>query len=172
MRFNGGLFRGADALPLTEVQLSLLIVAGEKDWKEVKPAIFGILLERALDKRQRHKLGAHYTPRSYVERLVMPTVIESLRADWCDVQAAALTLANQGKLEDARAEARAFHRQLCDIRVLDPASGSGNFLYVALELMKRLEAGVMALLAELGEEQRPCRWRAIPWTRISFWGWS
>jgi hypothetical protein len=153
MRFNGGLFRDADALPLTEVQLSLLIAAGEKDWKEVEPAIFGTLLERALDKRQRHKLGAHYTPRAYVERLVMPTVIEPLRADWRDVQAAALTLANQGKLEDARAEVRTFHRQLCDIRVLDPACGSGNFLYVALELMKRLEGEVMALLAELGEEQ-------------------
>ncbi len=153
MRFNGGLFRDADALPLTEVQLSLLIAAGEKDWKEVEPAIFGTLLERALDKRQRHKLGAHYTPRAYVERLVMPTVIEPLRADWRDVQAAALTLANQGKLDDARAEVHAFHRQLCETLVLDPACGSGNFLYVALELMKRLEGEVMALLAELGEEQ-------------------
>ena len=153
MRFNGGLFRDADALPLTEVQLSLLIAAGEKDWKEVEPAIFGTLLERALDKRQRHKLGAHYTPRAYVERLVMPTVIEPLRADWRDVQAAALTLANQGKLGDARAEVRAFHRQLCETLVLDPACGSGNFLYVALELMKRLEGEVIALLRELGEEQ-------------------
>ena len=153
MRFNGGLFRDADALPLTEVQLSLLIAAGEKDWKEVEPAIFGTLLERALDKRQRHKLGAHYTPRAYVERLVMPTVIEPLRNDWRDVQAAALTLANQGKMEDARAEVRAFHRQLCETLVLDPACGSGNFLYVALELMKRLEGEVMALLAELGEQQ-------------------
>ena len=153
LRFNGGLFRDADALPLTEVQLSLLIAAGEKDWKEVEPAIFGTLLERALDKRQRHKLGAHYTPRAYVERLVMPTVIEPLRADWRDVQAAALTLANQGKLDDARAEVHAFHRQLCETLVLDPACGSGNFLYVALELMKRLEGEVMALLAELGDEQ-------------------
>ena len=153
MRFNGGLFRDADALALTEVQLSLLIAAGEKDWKEVEPAIFGTLLERALDKRQRHKLGAHYTPRAYVERLVMPTVIEPLRADWRDVQAAALTLANQGKLDEARAEVRAFHRQLCETLVLDPACGSGNFLYVALELMKRLEGEVMALLAELGDDQ-------------------
>ena len=152
-RFNGGLFRDANALPLNEVQLLLLIEAAGKDWKEVEPAIFGTLLERALDKRQRHKLGAHYTPRAYVERLVMPTVIEPLRADWRDVQAAALTLANQGKLEDARAEVRAFHRQLCETLVLDPACGSGNFLYVALELMKRLEGEVMALLAELGEEQ-------------------
>ncbi len=72
-RFNGG---------LSEVQLSLLILAAQHDWREVEPAIFGTLLERALDKRQRHKLGAHYTPRAYVERLVTPVVMELLRADW------------------------------------------------------------------------------------------
>ena len=63
-RFNGGLFEDADALPLNTMQLGLLIVAAEADWKQVEPAIFGTLLERALDKRQRHKLGAHYTPRA------------------------------------------------------------------------------------------------------------
>lgn len=153
MRFNGGLFKDASALPLTEVQLSLLIDAAAKDWREVEPAIFGTLLERALDKRQRHKLGAHYTPRAYVERLVVPTIMDPLRADWRNVQAAALTFANQGQMEQARDTVRAFHASLCEIRVLDPACGSGNFLYVALELMKRLEGEVTALLAELGEEQ-------------------
>ncbi|THD82411.1 class I SAM-dependent DNA methyltransferase [Aliigemmobacter aestuarii] len=153
MRFNGGLFKDATALPLSEIQLSLLIQAAEHDWREVEPAIFGTLLERALDKRQRHKLGAHYTPRAYVERLVVPTIMEPLRADWRDVQAAALTLANQGRLDEARETVRAFHTHLCEIRVLDPACGSGNFLYVALELMKRLEGEVTALLHDLGEEQ-------------------
>jgi len=153
MRFNGGLFKDADALPLSNVQLSLLIDAAEKDWREVEPAIFGTLLERALDKRQRHKLGAHYTPRAYVERLVVPTIMDPLRGDWRNVQAAALTLANQGQMEQARGTVRAFHAQLCGVRVLDPACGSGNFLYVALELMKRLEGEVTALLTELGEEQ-------------------
>lgn len=152
-KFNGGLFKDADALPLSNVQLSLLIDAAERDWREVEPAIFGTLLERALDKRQRHKLGAHYTPRAYVERLVVPTIMDPLRADWRDVQAAALTLANQGQIDAARDAVRAFHASLCEIRVLDPACGSGNFLYVALELMKRLEGEVTALLAELGEEQ-------------------
>ena len=152
-KFNGGLFKDADALPLSNVQLSLLIDAAKRDWRAVEPAIFGTLLERALDKRQRHKLGAHYTPRAYVERLVVPTIMQPLRADWRDVQAAAMTLANQGKLAEARATVHTFHRQLCEIRVLDPACGSGNFLYVALELMKRLEGEVTALLAELGEKQ-------------------
>ena len=152
-RFNGGLFKDAEALALSNVQLSLLIDAAQCDWREVEPAIFGTLLERALDKKQRHKLGAHYTPRAYVERLVVPTIMDPLRADWRDVQAAALTLSKQGKDDEAREVVRAFHRQLCDIRVLDPACGSGNFLYVALELMKRLEGEVTDLLTDLGEGQ-------------------
>ncbi|KNX40175.1 hypothetical protein ROTO_32990 [Roseovarius tolerans] len=152
-RFNGGLFKEADALPLSEVQLSLLIDAATCDWRDVEPAIFGTLLERALDKRQRHKLGAHYTPRAYVERLVVPTIIDPLRSDWRDVQAAAVALAAQGREDKARDTVRAFHARLCEVRVLDPACGSGNFLYVALELMKRLEGEVTALLADLGEDQ-------------------
>jgi hypothetical protein len=152
-RFNGGLFKDAEALALSNVQLSLLIDAAQCDWREVEPAIFGTLLERALEKKQRHKLGAHYTPRAYVERLVVPTIMDPLRADWRDVQAAALTLSKQGKDDEAREVVRAFHRQLCDIRVLDPACGSGNFLYVALELMKRLEGEVTDLLTDLGEGQ-------------------
>ena len=152
-RFNGGLFANATALPVTEVQLSLLIRAAQHDWREVEPAIFGTLLERALDVRQRHKLGAHYTPRAYVERLVNPTVIQPLRDEWISVQGAALTLASQGQQHLALETVRAFHRRLCDLRVLDPACGSGNFLYVALELMKRLEGEVMALLRDLGDDQ-------------------
>ncbi|MDT0682305.1 DNA methyltransferase [Roseicyclus sp. F158] len=153
LRFNGGLFRDASALPLSEVQLSLLIEAAEADWKQVEPAIFGTLLERALDKNSRHKLGAHYTPRAYVERLVMPTIIEPLRADWRSVQAAADLLRSQSKEKEALREVQGFHRKLCEVTVLDPACGSGNFLYVALELMKRLEGEVIATMEELGETQ-------------------
>ena len=66
LRFNGGLFADPHALPVTEPQLELLIEAARADWRDVEPAIFGTLLERALDPRERHKLGAHYTPRAYV----------------------------------------------------------------------------------------------------------
>lgn len=152
-RFNGGLFKEADALPLNELQLGLLIEAAQADWKQVEPAIFGTLLERALDKKQRHKLGAHYTPRAYVERLVMPTIIEPLREDWKDVQTAVQRLTEDGKDAEARKLVHGFHRKLCETRVLDPACGSGNFLYVALEMMKRLEGEVTALLSDLGEDQ-------------------
>lgn len=152
-RFNGGLFKEANALLLNEVQLSLLIEAAEADWREVEPAIFGTLLERALDKRQRHKLGAHYMPRSYVQRLVTPTIMDPLRADWRDVQAGVQRLTSDGKNEEARKLVRDFQQKLCELRVLDPTCGSGNFLYVALEMMKRLEGEVVALLSELGEDQ-------------------
>jgi len=138
LRFNGGLFKDPKALPLTQVHLSLLIEAASKNWREVETAVFGTLLERALDKRQRHKLGAHYTPRAYVERLVGPTIIEPLCNDWRDVQAAAVTLSNQGREDEARDTVRAFHARLCDIRVLDPACGSGNFLYVAFNLFRKV----------------------------------
>jgi hypothetical protein len=150
LRFNGGLFSKADALPLSAEQLRLLIQAAGADWRDVEPAIFGTLLERALDPRERHKLGAHYTPRAYVERLVLPTVIEPLREEWDAVKTAAL---GQDR-ETAVAEVRAFHDTLCATRVLDPACGTGNFLYVTLELMKRLEGEVLDFLSStLGERQ-------------------
>lgn len=152
-RFNGGLFKGIDPIPLTAEQIQLLIDAAKADWRFVEPAIFGTLLERALDPRERHKLGAHYTPRAYVERLVMPTLIEPLREQWGDVRAAAETLLRQNKRDQALKELRAFHYQLCQTRVLDPACGSANFLYVALEHMKRLEGEVLAFIAEQSQGQ-------------------
>ncbi len=153
LRFNGKLFKQPDVLPLDRAQLALLLEAAKADWKHVEPAIFGTLLERALDPSERHKLGAHYTPRAYVERLVLPTVMEPLRSEWSDAQAAALTLASEGKHDDAVAALRRFHHRLCTVRVLDPACGSGNFLYVTLEHLKRLEGEVLNALDELGYRQ-------------------
>ena len=153
LRFNGNLFRDIDPIPLKPDQIELLITAGRHDWSQVEPAIFGTLLERALDPDERHKLGAHYTPRAYVERLVMPTIIDPLRDEWKNVQAAAAALENQGKEDKAVEEIRDFHRKLCEIRILDPACGSGNFLYVTLEHMKRLEGEVLGTLTDLGAGQ-------------------
>lgn len=151
LRFNGGLFADTEAIALNADQLEILIDAAERDWSAVEPAIFGTLLERALDEREREQLGAHYTPRAYVERLVLPTIIEPLRADWEAVKAAAVELADIGDKAGAVAELRGFHEKLCDTTILDPACGTGNFLYVALEHLKRLEGEVLDLLAGLGE---------------------
>ncbi|MGY1409829.1 class I SAM-dependent DNA methyltransferase [Luteimonas sp. A611] len=169
LKFNGKLFKQPDTLPLDRAQLDLLVDAARADWKHVEPAIFGTLLERALSPKDRHKLGAHYTPRAYVERLVLPTVIEPLRKEWSNVQAAVLTLsAEVGEADEAdsatarqrdsiRTESIAllknFHRRLCNIRVLDPACGSGNFLYVTLEHLKRLEGEVLTALDDFSYRQ-------------------
>ncbi len=154
LHFNGGLFADAAVLPLDGPQLKLLRKAASLEWRHVEPAIFGTLLERALDPAERHKLGAHYTPRAYVERLVLPTVIEPLRDEWENVRAAAITRATRGDLKGAIKETRAFHHRLCGIRVLDPACGSGNFLYVTLEHMKRLEGEVLELVESFGDNMR------------------
>jgi len=153
LRFNGGLFEDAEALPIGEEQLALLIEASKADWRDVEPAIFGTLLERALDPQERHHLGAHYTPREYVERLVLPAVIEPLRAEWEAVLAAAVTLDAQGDKPGAIAQVKLFHRKLCQIKILDPACGSGNFLYVTFEHLKRLEGEVLNALEGFGDEQ-------------------
>ncbi len=154
LKFNGGLFESTKALPLTRDQLGLLIEAADSRWRDVEPAIFGTLLERALDPDERHALGAHYTPRAYVERLVIPTLVEPIRDDWRNAQAVITQQVNAGDQAAAIETAQAFHRQLCSIRVLDPACGSGNFLYVALEHMKRLEGEVLETLQSLGETQQ------------------
>ena len=158
-RFNGKLFKraaqGELVLPLNRDQIEDLHACARRRWNEVEPAIIGTLLERALDPRERHKLGAHYTPRAYVERLVLPTVIEPLRADWALAQATSLSLAKDGKAEQAVATLRRFHHDLCQVKVLDPACGSGNFLYVTLEHLKRLEGEVLDQLAALtGGQQK------------------
>lgn len=168
VKFNGKLFKGANApgysLPLTPAQIDLLLAAAQANWREVEPAIFGTLLERALSTTERHALGAHYTPRAYVERLVLPTVIQPLRAQWADAQTAALLLAQEAadldskrdsakKLDEACAQIRQFHHHLCTLRVLDPACGSGNFLYITFEHLKRLEGEVLNQLQQLGQTQ-------------------
>lgn len=152
-RFNGGLFEGIDPIALDRDQIKMLIKAAKADWRFVEPAIFGTLLERALDPRERHKLGAHYTPRAYVERLVMPALIEPLRAEWQTAQVAAEGWLQRKKPDKALGELTNFHHRLCQIRVLDPACGSANFLYVALEHMKRLEGEVLNLIGDLTSGQ-------------------
>lgn len=152
-KFNGYLFKERTALPLDAEELEVLIEAAEHVWTEVEPAIFGTLLERALNPKERAKLGAHYTPRAYVERLIGPTIMEPLRADWDGVRGAAATLIEEGKADEAKAFVEAFHSRLAQTKVLDPTCGTGNFLYVAMARMKELEGEVLDLLVELGDDQ-------------------
>jgi hypothetical protein len=152
-RFNGEFFKRREVLQLGKEEIKNLREAADADWREVEPAIFGTLLEQALSDRERSKLGAHYTPRAYVERLVIATVIEPLRVDWATVLSTAERQKAEGRARDAITTVRTFHDRLCTTRVLDPACGTGNFLYVALELVKRLEGEVLEALADLGGQE-------------------
>ncbi|CAH1659772.1 Class I SAM-dependent DNA methyltransferase [Hyphomicrobiales bacterium] len=149
-RFNGKLYEDAKVYPLGREEIGELLAAAEHDWKEVEPAIFGALLEQALDAEERARLGAHYTPRAYVERLVVETVIGPLREDWRAVLGAAQQARDGGDAKKALALVEGFHETLCATRVLDPACGTGNFLHVSQELMKKLEGEVLDAASELG----------------------
>ncbi|WP_137157678.1 DNA methyltransferase [Rhizobium sp. FKL33] len=152
-KFNGEFFKKRRALPLAQEEIGELAAAARYDWKDVEPAIFGTFLEQALDPDDRRKLGAHYTPRAYVERLVIATVIDPLRAEWDNARSTADRQKAEGKADAAIKTVQAFHDRLCEIRVLDPACGTGNFLYVSLELMKRLEGEVLEALNDLGGQE-------------------
>lgn len=152
-RFNGYLFKEHEALPLNAEELEVLIKAAEARWTMVEPAIFGTLLERALNPNERAKLGAHFTPPSFVERLVVPTIMEPLRAEWSGVKAAVVDLLDKERRAEAAKVVQAFHRKLAKTLVLDPACGTGNFLYVAMAKMKELEAEVIELATGLGRYQ-------------------
>jgi hypothetical protein len=151
--FNGGLFAERTAIPLHREEIGELLEASRHDWTEVEPAIFGTLLEQALDPVERRRLGAHYTPRAYVERLVIATIIEPLQREWETQVLGTVERERLSRPGEAIRAVHDFHERLAATTVLDPACGTGNFLYVALELMKRLEGDVLEVLADLGGQE-------------------
>jgi SAM-dependent methyltransferase len=157
LRFNGKLFKNAKALELTAGEIQLLAKAAAADWRDLEPAIFGTLFEQALDPQERRQLGAHYTPRAYVERIVDETIIVPLRQDWINYQSAAQRAQGENRYAEAVDEVLDFLRHLSRVRVLDPACGTGNFLYVALRRMKQLEGEALKYLQDLGGDDAVAR---------------
>ena len=160
-RFNGGLFATVAPIALTTGELTELAQAAKLDWGNVEPAIFGTLFERSLDPKSRAQLGAHYTGRVDIERVVDPVVMMPLRRRWeavraeADVVKAAWDDATTPRTRDnRRAEFAAllngFKAELAAATVLDPACGSGNFLYVALSPLLDLEKEVIVYGAANG----------------------
>ena len=145
--FNGGLFEDASVLVLASDEIETVRRVSHLDWSQIEPAIFGTLFERGLDPAHRTQLGAHYTDRAAILKLVEPVLMAPLRRDYAAMQARVTQLVLAGKKVTTRTPAdqdpgrvfRAFLERLRVIRVLDPACGSGNFLYVALQLLKDLE---------------------------------
>ena len=155
--FNGGLFQNADVLPLTRDDLATLLDAAKLDWDSIEPSIFGTLFERGLDPAKRAQLGAHYTSRADILLIVEPVLMAPLRRRWRDVQADVLALMPQREGAPVRQQAQVneamlkrlqdFAAEIAAVRVLDPACGSGNFLYVALRELLDLEKEVINFAA-------------------------
>ena len=145
--FNGGLFDSAAVLALTREEITLVDRVSRLDWSQVEPAIFGTLFERGLDPAKRTQLGAHYTDRESIMRLIEPVLLTPLRRDFEATREQVEALLAEGKPVTARTQAgknpvavfNAFLERLWSVRVLDPACGSGNFLYLALLALKDLE---------------------------------
>ena len=171
--FNGDLFKSIDQGPVDTVELSTAALqrlgeACERNWRDIEPSIFGTLFERALDASKRAQTGAHYTGADDIELVVKPVVMTPLRREWEETRAAIEKLleAEQGandvvataggvvlrQAQDERARVRleAFRQRLASVRVLDPACGSGNFLYIALRLLLDLEREVIDFAAVRG----------------------
>ncbi len=143
--FNGGLFAQVDVPPLSAMDVAALRNAAALDWSAIDPSIFGTLFERGLDPKKRSQLGAHYTDPATIMRLVEPVVQRPLRAEWEQVKAVISTHTAKSKragdAEYRRANDAfvAYLEKLRSFRVLDPACGSGNFLYLALKALKDIE---------------------------------
>lgn len=143
--FNGGLFAAVAVPPLQAEDVAALQRAAGMDWRNIDPSIFGTLFERGLNPAKRSQLGAHYTDPATILRLVEPVIVRPLAAEWQAVrQRIAARLAKSRKQGDkayreADAAFKQFLERLREYRVLDPACGSGNFLYLALKALKDLE---------------------------------
>ena len=159
--FNGGLFDDHSALPLERDEIDTALKAAALDWSEIDPSILGTLFERGLDPDKRSQLGAHYTDRDKIMRIVDPVIVRPLLAEWETVKAdlaVAVERAEAGGSAAARTRMRreadgmlrAFLERLRAFTVLDPACGSGNFLYLALHALKDIEHLVQLEAEALG----------------------
>ncbi|HPF22633.1 MAG TPA: class I SAM-dependent DNA methyltransferase [Hyphomonas sp.] len=148
--FNGGLFNDDEALPLGRDEIELVYKAAKLFWADIDPSILGTLFERGLDPSKRSQLGAHYTDRDKIMMIIRPVIIEPLDAEWAAVKAKIMDemeKSRSAKSEGAKTQAynRAlkahseFIERLAKFRVLDPACGSGNFLYLSLKALKDIE---------------------------------
>lgn len=179
--FNGGLFADDFALPVEAKDIDELLSAAERDWSQIDPSILGTLFERGLDPAKRSQLGAHYTDREKIMMIVQPVIIDPLEAEWAEALAkisAAMDRVAEAKarvpkkqsearkvyMAARRAEEAAYREalkvqqdfieRLRNFRVLDPACGSGNFLYVALKALKDIEHKANIEAEKLGLPRR------------------
>ena len=158
--FDGGLFASVDVPPLAEADVDALRAASTLDWSAIDPAILGTLFERGLDPDKRSQLGAHYTDPATILRLVEPVVQRPLLAEWAGAREAIEQAMARSKRHgdkawrDAQAAFAGYLQRLERYRVLDPACGSGNFLYLALKALKDIEHQVNLEAEALGLQRQ------------------
>lgn len=159
--FDGKLFDDDQVLELDSDSLDILARISTLDWSNIEPSIFGTLFERSLDPSKRSQLGAHYTSKNDILLIIEPVLMAPLRRRWAKVREEALDLAQRrDKAETKRTRDNrqkeltnllmGFAAEIAQLRVLDPACGSGNFLYVALKQLLDLEKAVVTLAGDLG----------------------
>ena len=164
--FNGGLFKVIEVPVLEKSDLAALARASRMDWRAIDPAIFGTLFERGLDPKERAQLGANYTDSATIMKLIDPVISRPLLAEW-EVAKAVIadkmtTFASAKKgakagtsaLKAAKDAFLGFLERLRNFRVLDPACGSGNFLYLALRTLKDIEHRANIEAEELGLQRQ------------------
>ncbi|CAN5473031.1 class I SAM-dependent DNA methyltransferase [soil metagenome] len=164
LHFNGGLFEDDTTLPLDPDSLDILRNIARLDWSAIDPSIFGTLFERFLDPDKRAQIGAHYTDPEKIMMIVNPVMVRPLTAEWDGVKAELAELLSKNRNKNgtpgqaalSRAEARfdQFLKRLDDVHVLDPACGSGNFLYLALQSLKDLEYRAIVEAEAMGLARR------------------
>ncbi|MFM6860645.1 MAG: DNA methyltransferase, partial [Dolichospermum sp.] len=137
--FNGGLFSRIDPIELTREELNFLDVSARENWSQVRPAIFGNLFEGTVDKKERHARGIHYTSEVDIMKIIRPTISRY----WEEKIEAANTVKELSKLQI----------ELQSYRVLDPACGSGNFLYIAYQELKRVETMLLEKIQSLSKSK-------------------
>ncbi|MCY4408861.1 MAG: class I SAM-dependent DNA methyltransferase [Caldilineaceae bacterium] len=159
--FNGGLFDNDDALPLERSEIETTLQAAALDWSEIDPSILGTLFERGLDPEKRSQLGAHYTDRDKIMQIIEPVVTRPLLKEWEKARAeialrleradvASSSSARTRQRGHAERTLRDFLERLRAFTVLDPACGSGNFLYLALHSLKDIEHRVQLEAESMG----------------------
>ncbi|PZO88654.1 MAG: class I SAM-dependent DNA methyltransferase [Micavibrio aeruginosavorus] len=166
--FNGGLFDDDTALELKPDEIQMVFESAKKDWSDIDPSIMGTLFERGLDPAKQSQLGAHYTDRDMIMKIINPVIVEPLTREWEQVKikideelkkAASYETVEAGSKiskkelinragEATKAKNRAekaynaYKARLKSFKVLDPACGSGNFLYLSLKALKDIEQQV------------------------------
>jgi len=160
--FNGGLFDDDTVLELTRDDLRILHRVSQLDWSSIEPSILGTLFERGLDPSKRSQIGAHYTSRDDILLIVEPVLMRPLRCRWDEVRKEVDKVAAEWRAAPSAGGKKAklrnqlqkllhgFADEIADTKVLDPACGSGNFLYVALRELLNLEKEVITLSTSLG----------------------